>query len=163
MKMGDTLTIETNRFGRIDVDGDAILNFNGLPGFSSAKRFVVMDHAETESFSWLVSLDDPDLAFVIANPWHFFPGYDPSVSPRHLKGLEIKDPNHLETVVMANFQGRKLTLNLSAPLLINRESRRGTQIILDDPRYSTRQEIPVFDPAATAPADSTGISQEAAK
>lgn len=163
MKMGETLSIETNRFGRIDVDGDAILNFNGLPGFSSAKRFVVMDHAETESFSWLVSLDDPDLAFVIANPWHFFPGYDPSVAPRHLKGLEIKDPSHLETVVMANFQGRKVTLNLSAPLLINRESRRATQIILDDPRYSTRQEIPSFEPAANVATDVAAQVHEAAK
>ena len=36
----------------------------------------------------MISLDDPDLAFVIANPWHFFPGYDPAVEPRHLKGLE---------------------------------------------------------------------------
>ncbi|MFT5443924.1 MAG: flagellar assembly factor FliW [Myxococcota bacterium] len=148
--MGETLSVETNRFGRIEFDAQAVLHFNGLPGFANAKRFIVIDHSETESFSWLVSVDDPELAFVIANPWHFFAGYDPAVAPRHLKSLAITEPGQLETVVMATFVGRKGSLNLSAPLLINSESRRGAQVILDDPRYSTREEIPWAEPIAEA-------------
>lgn len=153
--MGETLSIETSRFGKIEVDPQAILHFNGLPGFSQARRFVVVDHADTTSFSWLVSLDDPDLAFVIANPWHFFPGYDPAVTARHLAGLEIVDADHLETVVLATFHGRNVTLNLSAPILINRKAMCGVQVILDDPRYSTREEIPAVEAAGQAAAQST--------
>lgn len=161
--MGETISIETSRFGAIEVDAQAVLHFNGLPGFANAKRFAVMDHSETESFSWLVSLDEPDLAFVIANPWHFFPGYDPAVAPKHLKGLEIEDPSHLEIVVIATFQGRKMSLNLSAPLLINRDSRRAAQVILDDPRYSTREEVPALESTDKAPATGTQAIQEAVK
>ncbi len=161
--MGETLSIETSRFGLIEVDSRSVLHFNGLPGFSKAKRFVVIDHAETTSFSWLISLDDPDLAFVIANPWHFFPGYDPAVVPRHLKSLGIKDANHLETVVFATFQGRKVSLNLSAPVLINRESMCGIQVILDDPRYSAREEVAMADPAAMASAQQDEAVQGGAK
>ncbi len=157
--MGETLTIETSRFGRIEVDPRTVLHFNGLPGFPEARRFVVIDHAETTSFSWLVSLDDPDLAFVIANPWHFFPGYDPAVSTRHLTSLEIKDAEQLETVVFATFNGRKVTLNLAAPVLINRESMQGAQVILDDPRYTTREEIQLADPARAAAATQATSAQ----
>lgn len=162
--MGETLSIETSRFGRIEVDDKAVLHFNGLPGFSNATRFAVVDHSDTESFSWLVSLDDPNLAFVIANPWHFFPGYDPAVAPRHLKGLDIADSDHLEIVVFASFHGPKVTLNLSAPILINRDARRAAQVILDDPRYSTREEIPALDSKrAQSQAVSAESVQEAAK
>ncbi len=163
--MGETLVVETNRFGRIEVDSQAVLYFNGLPGFAKARRFVVMDHVETESFSWLVSVDDPDLAFVIANPWHFFPGYDPGVSPRHLAGLEIEDAGDLEIVVLASFQGRNVTLNMSAPLLINRGSRRAAQVILDDPRYSTREEVPALESRSQRQTAGTGSEtvQEAAE
>ncbi|MDP6980489.1 MAG: flagellar assembly protein FliW [Myxococcota bacterium] len=156
--MAETISIESNRFGRIEVDPQNVLHFNGLPGFSQARRFVVVDHADTTSFSWLVSLDDPDLAFVIANPWHFFPGYDPAVGTRHLTALEITKPEQLETVVFASFHGRQVTLNLSAPILINRESMQGTQVIIDDPRYSTREEVPVADPAqASTAAQQSGV------
>lgn len=161
--MGETISMETSRFGAIEVDAQAVLNFNGLPGFADAKRFAVMDHNETDSFSWLVSLDDPNLAFVIANPWHFFPGYDPAVSPRHLKGLDITDPEHLEIVVMATFQGRKVSLNLSAPVLINRDSRRAAQVILEDPRYSTREEVPALEATAKIASAGNEVVQEAVK
>ncbi len=159
--MGETVVIETSRFGRIEADSDAVLHFSAMPGFSGARRFVVVDHSETTSFSWLISLDDPDLAFVIANPWHFFPGYDPAIQPRHLKGLDIKDATDLETVVMAIFQGRKVMLNLSAPLLINSESRRCAQVILDDPRYSTRDEVVPFSELSRAPEAAAEIAPSA--
>ncbi|MCH7866266.1 MAG: flagellar assembly protein FliW [Myxococcales bacterium] len=159
--MGETLSIETSRFGRIEVDDKAVLHFSGLPGFANATRFAVMDHSETESFSWLVSLDDPKLAFVIANPWHFFPGYDPAIATRHLKGLDISNSDHLEIVVFASFYGSKVSLNLSAPIVINRDARRAAQVILDDPRYSTREEIPALDPKAQPQAAETEQLQEA--
>lgn len=160
--MGETLTFENSRFGRLEVDPRSVLHFNGLPGFSGARRFVVIDHAETESFSWLVSLDDPDLAFVIANPWHFFPGYDPSVAARHLKALEITNEEQLETVVFATFHGRKVTLNLAAPILINRNTMQGAQIVLDDVRYTTREEIPLADAAQAQAAKTQPASSPAA-
>ena len=49
--MGETVTIETTRFGKIEADSDAILHFSAMPGFSGARRFVVVDHSETDSFS----------------------------------------------------------------------------------------------------------------
>jgi len=159
--MGETLSIETSRFGRIEVDPRTVLHFNGLPGFPEADRFVVIDHAETTSFCWLVSLDQPDLAFVIANPWHFFPGYDPAIGTRHLSTLGIENAEQLETVVFATFNGRKVTLNLAAPVLINRESMQGAQVILDDPRYTTREEIPSVEPARAAAETDTATAQAA--
>ena len=78
--MSDVVTIESRRVGRVDVSEGDLIYFDGLPGFPKAKRFVVMEHVAASSFFWLVSLDDADLAFVVANPWHFFPRYSPAMT-----------------------------------------------------------------------------------
>ena len=37
---------------------------------------------------------------------------------------------------------REITLNLSGPILYEPATNRGLQVILDDPRYSTRTPLP---------------------
>ena len=44
--------------------------------------------------------------------------------------------------------GKDIFLNLAAPLLINATTRRGLQVVSDDPRYTTRAAIPQLKPEA---------------
>lgn len=140
--MKGRVSIQSRRVGLLEVELDQLLVFPGLPGFPEARRFAVVDHDSGGAFAWLVSMDDPDLAFVIANPWDFFPGYDPPVQVEHLGNIGVEGPEDLEIVVIASFVDHKAQLNLAAPLLINRAKRRGAQVILDDSRYTTREPIP---------------------
>ena len=63
------MQIETTRFGTIDVAEEQLFHFPmGLLGFSSQKRYVVLDHAPDSPLKWLQSVDDGSLAFIITDP-----------------------------------------------------------------------------------------------
>lgn len=71
--MSEVIRFESRRVGTIEVGEADIVSFDPLPGFPNKTRFVVVEHADSAEFAWLVCLDDPDLAFVVASPWTFFP------------------------------------------------------------------------------------------
>jgi len=158
--MSDLIRFESRRAGAIEVDATDILEFEPLPGFPGRKRFVLMEHGERSELAWLVSLDDPDLAFVVTNPWAFFPSYDPPVAMEHLAALQIEKRQEVEILCLVTLDGTTIQLNLLAPLLINVSTRRALQVVTEDRRYSTRMRIPRLEergseePAGSRPASS---------
>ncbi|NNL68309.1 MAG: flagellar assembly protein FliW [Myxococcales bacterium] len=151
---GKMQVIETTRFGRLEVDGSEAFRFGGVPGFPNAERFVLMEHdhqpEEGSVFAWMISLEIPDLAFVVADPWQFFPDYRPPLEPRHLKSIGVEAAEEFELLAMVSFQGGETSLNLAAPILINSRERIGAQVILEAEDLSVRQAIPPVEPAAAA-------------
>lgn len=143
--MSKKIYFESRRVGPIEVLEDDIVTFESLPGFPGKTRFVVVEHAESSEMAWLVSLDDPDLAFVVAAPWTFFPNYDPPVERDHLAALGIEKRSEVEILSIVMLAGQQINLNLAAPLLINVSNRQGLQVISDDARYTTRAPIPEID------------------
>lgn len=152
--MSDLIRFESRRAGAIEVHAADVLEFEPLPGFPNRKRFVLMEHGERSELAWLVSLDDADLAFVVTNPWTFFPSYDPPVAMEHLAALEIEKREEAEVLCLVTLDSTAIHLNLLAPLLINVSTRRALQIVAEDRRYSTRMRIPRLD--ERRPEDPTG-------
>ncbi|HEB88683.1 MAG TPA: flagellar assembly protein FliW [Deltaproteobacteria bacterium] len=140
--MGERIRFESRRVGPIEVEASDVLTFEPLPGFPDRTKFVVVEHAEGSEMAWLVSLDDPDLAFVVTTPWTFFPNYDPPIEREHLASLGIEKKNEVEILTIVTLSGKSIFLNLAAPLLINATTRHGVQVISDDPRFTTRAAIP---------------------
>lgn len=148
--MGDLISFESRRVGKIEVSEAEVVTFEPLPGFPNRSRFVIMEHAEAAEMAWLVSLEDPDLAFVVAAPWTFFPNYDPPLEREHLAALGIEKREEVELLSIVTLSGKSIFLNLAAPLVINVTNRRGIQVVGEDPRYTTRAAIPALDAAASA-------------
>ncbi len=140
--MTDLIRFESRRAGAIEVHAADVLEFEPLPGFPNRRRFVLMEHGDRSELAWLVSLDDADLAFVVTNPWTFFPNYDPPVAMEHLTALEIEKREEAEILCLVTLDGTAIHLNLLAPLLINVSTRKALQVVTDDRRYSTRMRIP---------------------
>lgn len=148
--MSDRVRFESRRVGLIEVEKSDIVTFDPLPGFPEKTQFVVMEHSEDSEMAWLVSMEDPDLAFVVATPWTFFPDYDPPVEREHLATLGIEKKEEVELLSIVTLSGKAIFLNLAAPLLINAATRRGLQVLNDDPRYATRAAIPQLQSDTTA-------------
>ncbi len=149
----EIVTIEHRRFGKLEIPEPDVLRFEGLPGFPEARRFALLAHDRGEVLAWLVSLDDAGLAFVVTDPWQFFPDYAPALGESALQRLGARSRDDVEVLVMVSVRDGQPTLNLLAPLVLCAPSRRGAQWILDDDRLSPRQPLPAHLPAAPGEGD----------
>ena len=71
-------TIDSTRFGRIEVAPDSAIVFpHGLTGLDS-RRFTLVARAQDDAFVWLHSLEDPALALPLADPRRFFSDFESS-------------------------------------------------------------------------------------
>lgn len=151
MVSAETVVIESRRFGRIEVDAAQVIHLPGLPGFPQARRFVLCGHDRGDAFGWLISVDIEDLAFVVADPWVWFPDYVADLDSRHLRSLGVDSATALEALVIATISADGVTLNLAAPLLVNPQTRSGQQVILERGEYGTRESIPKPEVTSSTP------------
>ena len=139
------MQIETKNFGAIEVQEDQVLTFaQGLYAFEEKKRYVLLENEDPENpLWWLQSLDDPNLVFVLINPFLFKPDYEFDLSDEDVEELGIQK---LEEVVVFSLvvipdDIKKMTANLLAPLIINATTKKGKQIVLLNKNYSTKHLI----------------------
>jgi len=136
------MEIQTSRFGVMNVDDDRIMTFpNGLLGFPSFNRYALIQTGQENYFFWLQSVDEPNLAFVVADPRVFFKDYHVPVREEMAQELKLTDPAHLQVFVICNKVGEWLTGNLLGPIAVNAENRLGQQIVLTERKWTTRQPL----------------------
>ncbi|CCQ94656.1 Flagellar assembly factor FliW [[Clostridium] ultunense Esp] len=139
------MILNTKHFGEIEVEKDKIIHFpEGILGFEEEKQFLIINNEDEENpFHWLQSVANPDLAFVIINPFFVYPNYDiviPKSAQEKLKIEEEKDVA-IYSIVVVPEDMEKMTANLLGPIVININKKLGKQVILDDERYTTKHYI----------------------
>lgn len=152
------MTIETTRFGQLEVDPDAVITVpRGLIGFPPDQRFALVEHSPNAAFQWLQSLDDPALAFVVVEPHVFFPDYEIELSDGDVRtlGIATAQEARILTTVTIRRTPKEVTTNLLGPLVIGVPSRQAVQIIVDGDRYTTRVPLPLAgsETSTAAPAN----------
>jgi flagellar assembly factor FliW len=154
------LKIKTTRFSEIDVKEEDIITLPaGLIGFPELKRYVLLDHdKESSPFKWLQSLDDGAIAFVLINPLLFRPNYVVEVNEAEIGELELESEEDavISVIITMPSNPQNMTANLKAPLVFNLKNRKGRQVILNNPEYTTRHNI--VDEVKKR-ADASGIEQ----
>ncbi len=143
-------SFESPRFGPVEVDEDKIIHFpRGLPGFPDCKEFVVMDHDTDTPLKWLQCVDRSEVAFLVIEPEQILLSYGLDVPEPVLAFLgwqkETGDPKDVIVFVILTLEGSNLSANLRAPVVVNVETRRAQQMILDDP------ELPLQHPVRPDP------------
>jgi flagellar assembly factor FliW len=136
----ETIALHTERFGDFEVPADRVLQFpEGLIGFRDARRFVLLEPTRPGSpFRCLVSLDVPELSFVVCDPTALWPGYAADL-PLPASGA-AEDQAALAIVTVPQ-NATEMTANLMAPLVLDSRTRTGRQMVLDSGRYSTRHHL----------------------
>jgi len=139
-----TINFNTTRFGEIEVAVNEILHFpEGLLGFNTLSKYILLKDPEQEPFLWMQSVENADLAFVVVDPFIFFPGYEIQVKAQELAGIELKDVSkaNILTILTVPEDPMKLTANLRGPIVINPDKSLAKQIVLIDDRYHTRHPL----------------------
>ena len=143
MKESSTVVkLSTSNFGNLSIEKENIITFEqGLLGFEELKQFAIIAVEECLPFEWLVSVEEPAVAFAILNPTFFFSDYKPSLSKDDLVLLNIKREKDVEMfcIVTLDKKPENVTLNLKGPILINMKNKMGKQVVLAEDYYSLNQ------------------------
>ena len=117
----------------------------GLLGFEQIKDYVLTTNPDEEPFAWLHVDGNSSLAFVVIDPFIVLPAYHPDipkVDVDFLKLAEAKDAL-LVCIVTIN-DGAQATVNLKGPIVINRHTHTGKQVIIANAAdYSLKHPLPV--------------------
>jgi flagellar assembly factor FliW len=138
------MEMKTSRFGVIEIDEAKIITMRGgILGFQNLNRYIMILHEEGSPFHWLQSLDEGSVAFIIMNPFLIKSDYEPEIDDRTIEILEIEKAEDIELMVIVSVRSEpvKITANMRAPLVINRQKKLASQVILDDEQYPVRYEI----------------------
>jgi flagellar assembly factor FliW len=136
--------VATERFGDLEIEEERVLTFpEGLPGFPTATQFALIEVPGNEAFLWLQSLEDPSLAFLSAIPWPFFPDYEPEVPDAQQELLELTDADDALVLCLLTVrrEEREVTANLLGPLVVNKHTRIGRQVVLADSDHPLRAPL----------------------
>jgi flagellar assembly factor FliW len=138
------MTINTSRFGEIEITPESILYMpDGMLGFPECRRYVLLENDPGVRFKWMQAVDEPTLAFIVINPMDFFVDYDIDLSDEDADTLGIEDPSDaaLMTTVTVDRKLERCTTNLVGPIVINSKTLRAKQVVLSDSRYGTKHVV----------------------
>lgn len=129
----------------IAIGNDTVIHLpSGLLGFEQVKHYVLTSVPGEEPFHWLRDQNDSSLAFVVISPFEVMPGYSPELPAEDVRflGLESPDDALLLNIVTLRRQGRA-TINLKGPIVINRFSLVGKQVVVANAAdYSVQHPLP---------------------
>ena len=136
------MEVATTRFGTVEIAEDRVITFpRGLLGFQQQRRFCLLQPNDDACFFWLQCVDEPGLAFVVADPAQFFPEFSVPIRPEQMDDLRLKSLEDSQVFVIVNKVGTTLTGNLQGPLVINTLERVGEQLVLAEKKWTTRHEL----------------------
>ena len=146
------MRIETSRFGTVNVDESGIISFSrGILGFPYEKQYVLIPHGPDSCFYWLQSVDNPELAFVVINPFVIAADYAFEIPDPVLDDLCITDAGNVKILVLVSIRkngingndGASVTANMLGPLVINTENMSAAQVVLDPRSYDVQFKLPL--------------------
>ena len=122
----------------------------GILGFEQTKDYVLVAKPDEEPFAWLQVEGNPTLAFVVIDPFVVLPEYKPDIPPADVEFLGLKDAADALLLGIVTIQGNnRATVNLKGPLIINRHTLTGKQVIIANAAdYSVQHPLPVAEETA---------------
>src|SRR5258708_31477574 len=110
----ETITLESPGFGTVEVPAQAIVEFpTGLIGLGG-RRYALLARNEESTFVWLHSLEDPELALPLTNPWQFFNTHEVELSDDEAARIRVSDAE--ETVVYVTVRAPETLEDFSSNL-----------------------------------------------
>ncbi len=131
------------KFGTITVQEDKIIHFpRGILGFADYRRYILVER-EDSIFSFLQSVDEPGLSFVVIMPELVRADYAVELSDEEIELLQISSPEDGKVfgIVTIPENVAEMTVNLQAPVVINTKERLGAQLIITGDKYHTKHNV----------------------
>src|SRR3954465_13596553 len=134
----ETITLESSRFGTVEVPAEAVVEFPpGLIGLGG-HRYALLARNEEPEVRWLHSLEDPELALPLTNPWQFFNSYEVELPHDEADRIGVADAEDADVYVPVRAAEtlEDFSANLRAPILI--ANGHGHYALIQAPDLSLR-------------------------
>lgn len=144
------MVIETSRFGILDYEEEKMIRFSGgIPGFKDYEKYMIVTLADSP-FQYLQSVEEGALAFIMASPFDFFQEYEFEITEQLKSEMNIRNNEDIQVYNIVNVQGdlASATMNLAAPVIINKNESIGIQYILPNGSYSIHEPLFTIHKAA---------------
>lgn len=138
-------TLELTELEPVAVERENMIHLPaGLLGFETVKRYVLLTNPEEAPFSWLQAIDDSTLSFLVLPPFDVVPDYQPELSDDDVIYLGLKSSFDALMYNIVTLRNGTATINLKGPIVINRYTLRGKQVVLQNAaKYSVRHPLPL--------------------
>ncbi len=141
------MKITTRVFGEIEIDDSKIIHFpSGIIGFPEMTDFALVfdeEKGKDTPIRWLQSLQEAEFAMPVMDPLLVAKDYNPEVEDDHL--IPLGEMNAEDTLVLVTVTVpkdlSKMSVNLQAPIVINADSKKATQIIVNAEKYPIKYYI----------------------
>ena len=138
------MLIDSQRFGPLEIPENKVINMiRPILGFEKLTKFCLLEREEFWPFIWMQSVEDPTVAFIVANPCLFQNDYRIEINLNEISEIEPGEPELIETYVIASVpdEWTKMTVNLQGPLLINTANNKGKQLVLMNTEYKIQHTV----------------------
>lgn len=118
----------------------------GIVGFANYKRAELLYLPDHLPFLWMKLKSDTDeMHFIVIEPGGIVPGYEPEIFDADAEALDLRDPGEamiLNVVTLRRQNPVEATANLIGPLVVNRRTRIGRQLVISNySRYSANHSL----------------------
>lgn len=118
----------------------------GLIGFAAYKRAELLYLPDHLPFLWMKLIGPTDhLHFIVIEPGGIVPGYEPELFDEDAAQLDIHEPSEamiLNIVTLQRQNPVEATANLIGPLVVNRRTRTGRQLVISNySRYNAHHAL----------------------
>ena len=156
-------TIQTRYFGVVPRDAGLAIEFPaGLPAFEKERHFLAIEHPRTAPLVFLQSAKTRELCFLALPVAILDPVYRLQMSSEDMAAIGVGEgdiPRHEKLAVLAFVvvgPNGRITANLMAPIVVNRENLRAVQSVRWDGAYA--HDYPVSPTAGVPAGEETSCS-----
>ncbi len=135
------VTVDSDLLGPLAVPARGIFTFpSGMFGFPECRRFALVS-AGRDGLFWLQSLEHATLAFLLADPFQFFPAYAVELGAGDRAELAVEEASEVAVLCVVTLPRRRdeaPTANLQGPVALSFRSGLGRQLALAESTWGTR-------------------------
>lgn len=114
-----------------------------LPGLNDLIDFTLEPVQDAVGLYSLDSATSPDIRFFVLDAATHLPSYTPSFSDEQLALVGFTTEQQPSVLTLVNTSDDEATVNLLAPLLVNRETGACAQVILEGQDWPLRSQLAV--------------------
>ena len=137
------MEVKGTRFGTLKVSEEEIISVDGgLMGFPESTQYIMFPYSDDSSFFWLQSVDEPEIAFIVINPFDFFNDLVFEVGDDDAASISLERGEDVEIftlVTIPDGSPAEMRTNLAGPVVVNVTNRQGRQILVKE--FSPRQAL----------------------